>query len=209
MVRDFMDAVWEFLFGNEIIKQCNAFDFVLAVLCLMSAIFAYINGIVKEVLSIIKWWVPIVVAYFYPIRAVSRFVKHYSESVNIQIFAGCLTTFLIAFFFAYIILREIHDRIVDKQDSIFSLNKVLGAFFGIFRMLFLVFIVLAVFPNLGNLELLSKSYSIGVMMKDSKMKMSIDNSVKKTKELKKSSNKKSSITNDDDLYNELVKSSDE
>lgn len=204
-----MDAVLEFIFDNEIIKQCNAFDFVLLVLCLMSAVFAYINGIVKEVLSIIKWWVPAIVAYFYPIRAVSRFIKHYSESVNIQIFVGCLATFLIAFFCSYVILREIHDRIVDKQDAIFSLNKVLGGFYGIFRMLFFVFVTIAIFPNLGNLELLSQSYSIGVMMKDSKMKTSIDNSVKKTKELKRTSKKKSAITNDDELYNELVKSSDQ
>lgn len=204
-----MDAVLEFIFNNEIIKQCNAFDFVLGVLCIMSAAFAYINGIVMEVLSIIKWWVPAIIAYFYPIRAVSRFIKHYSESVNIQIFVGCLATFLIAFFCSYVILREIHDRIVDKQDALFSLNKVLGGLYGIFRMLFFVFIIIAIFPNLGNLELLSQSYTIGVMMKDSKMRTSFGNSVKKTNELRKKSNKKSPITNDDELYNELVKSSDE
>ena len=206
--RAFMDSVLDFLVDSEIIKQFNAFDFALIILCVMSAVFAYINGIVKEILSIIKWWVPTIVAYFYPFRAVSRFFKRYCESVNVQIFIGCLATFLISFFCCYIILREIHDRIVDKQDSMFSINKVLGAIYGVFRVLIIVFVLLSMFQEYtSNLKILSTSYSVPHLFKDNKIKASIDSGLERTKKVKRTT--KSALTDDDELYEELTHGSDE
>ncbi|MEP3244963.1 MAG: CvpA family protein [Sneathiella sp.] len=116
----------------------NIADAGILVVLLISAIFGFIRGFVKEVLSISGWiGATFIALYLFPV------LKPYArEYINILLIADILTGALI-FILSLVILSYISHAISEKvkASALGALDRSLGIFFGIGRAIILVGIV--------------------------------------------------------------------
>lgn len=116
----------------------NSLDVVILIIVLISALIALNRGLIKEVLSIIGWFLG-VVAVIYLLPYVQPLMEEHVESEMMAIVASAFAV-LIVFFVIWIYLTSI---IIGKvRDSKLSgMDRVLGLFFGVLRAFLLVILL--------------------------------------------------------------------
>ena len=116
----------------------NSLDVVILIIVLISALIALNRGLIKEVLSIIGWFLG-VVAVIYLLPYVQPLMEEHVESEIMAIVASAFAI-LIVFFVIWIYLTSI---IIGKvRDSKLSgMDRVLGLFFGLLRAFLLVILL--------------------------------------------------------------------
>ena len=116
----------------------NSLDVVILIIVLISALIALNRGLIKEVLSIIGWFLG-VVAVIYLLPYVQPLMEEHVESEIMAIVASAFAV-LIVFFVIWIYLTSI---IIGKvRDSKLSgMDRVLGLFFGLLRAFLLVILL--------------------------------------------------------------------
>lgn len=196
------------IFVQNVLPSFNFVDYTIISLVIISSCLSFANGIVKEILILFKWGVPIVAAYFYPIKQIALYVKKYFDNAHFQTFVGSFATFLIVYFICYIIFREINDRLIEKNDKFFSINKVIGFFYGIAKIYVFEVIFFAIFPSYMESDCCKESYILQNTINEidnNKVVKQIKNNVKKQHEKIISKVKESKDSGYDKLYNELKK----
>lgn len=116
-------------------EQLNNLDVVILIITAVSALIALCRGLVKEVLSIIGWFLAAVVV-FYMLPILTPFAKNYIAS---SMMAGIVTALLILIVF-YIIWLLSTDKMVSKirTSKLSALDRILGLVFGVLRACLLV-----------------------------------------------------------------------
>ena len=116
----------------------NSLDVVILIIVLISALIALNRGLIKEVLSIIGWFLG-VVAVIYLLPYVQPLMEEHIESEMMAIVASAFAV-LIVFFVIWIYLTSI---IIGKvRDSKLSgMDRVLGLFFGVLRAFLLIILL--------------------------------------------------------------------
>lgn len=116
-------------------QQLNNLDVVILIIIGISALIALSRGLIKEVLSIIGWFLAVMsVVYLLPVT--TPFAEKYIESSSM---AAVATSFIIVILF-FIIWILLTGSIVSKvkKSKLGNIDRILGLFFGIFRAFLLV-----------------------------------------------------------------------
>ncbi len=113
----------------------NSLDVFILIIILISALIALNRGLMKEVLSIIGWFLGIV-AVIYLLPYVQPLMENHVESETMAVISSSFAI-LIVFFVVWIYLTAI---VIGKvRDSKLSgMDRVLGLFFGILRAFLLI-----------------------------------------------------------------------
>lgn len=116
----------------------NSLDVVILIIVLISALIALNRGLIKEVLSIIGWFLGIV-AVIYLLPYVQPLMEAHIESEIMAIVASAFTI-LIIFFVIWIYLTSI---VIGKirNSKLSGMDRVLGLFFGILRAFLLIILL--------------------------------------------------------------------
>lgn len=127
----------------------TAFDFVVVGIVLVSGIFAYVRGFVREALSLAAWILAAVIAYYafpYTVPFFGRFLPR-GPVANV---VAAAVLFILALMVLHVIAKLAAGRV--KHSALSPIDRTLGLLFGLARGLLLVcvgYIVLAWFwpPN--------------------------------------------------------------
>ena len=113
----------------------NGLDIFILIVVLVSALIALNRGLIKEVLSIIGWFLG-VVAVIYLLPIVQPLMEQHIESELMAVIASAFSI-LILFFVIWIYLTSfIVDKVRDSKLS--GMDRVLGLFFGVLRAFLLI-----------------------------------------------------------------------
>ena len=128
----------------------NQFDLGVIVFILLSGLFAFARGFVKEVLSVIAWFGASLAA-LYAFPYLRPFVLRFTPSPEVGDAAASLTAFIIALVILSFITAAVSRRVKDSPLS--AIDRTLGLFFGVTRgalLAVLIYIALStVLPALG------------------------------------------------------------
>ncbi len=113
----------------------NNLDLCILVVVAISALIALNRGLIKEVLSIIGWFLSVVVIVFM-LPIVKPLVQTRVEDDTMAIITSALLIFVIFFILWIIITSSIIDKI--RSSKLSSLDRTLGLFFGVIRACILV-----------------------------------------------------------------------
>ncbi len=116
----------------------NSLDVVILIIVLISALIALNRGLIKEVLSIIGWFLG-VAAVIYLLPYVQPLMEEHIESEMMAIVASSFTI-LIVFFIIWIYLTSIVIGKV-RSSKLSGMDRLLGLFFGILRAFLLIILL--------------------------------------------------------------------
>lgn len=128
----------------------TAFDFVIIAIILLSSIFAFSRGLVREALSIGAWILAAVIA-FYAFPYVLPFVGRYVPKGVVADIAAGAGVFILALVLLHMIARMLAGRV--KNSHLSPVDRTLGLLFGLARGLVLaciLYIALAWFLPAGE-----------------------------------------------------------
>lgn len=105
-------------------------DLAIVLIILVSAVFAYFRGFVREVLAVMGW-LGAIIATLYLFQPLSPFARRYIHS---ELFAD-LTTGVVIFIVSLVILSLISQSLSNKvqRSRLSSVDRILGFFFGVAR----------------------------------------------------------------------------
>lgn len=113
----------------------NNLDIFILIIVLVSGLIALNRGLVKEVLSIIGWFLS-VVAIVMLLPVVQPLVKHFAEGETVSMVVAAIFILIVFFVIWIIITSQIIDNI--RSSKLSSLDRLLGLFFGIIRACILI-----------------------------------------------------------------------
>jgi membrane protein required for colicin V production len=128
----------------------TAFDFVIIAIILLSSVFAFSRGLVREALSIAAWVLAAVIA-FYAFPYVLPFVGRYVPKGAVADIVAGAGVFLVALVLLHMIARMLAGRV--KSSHLSAVDRTLGLLFGLARGLVLaciLYIALAWFLPAGE-----------------------------------------------------------
>ena len=116
----------------------NGLDIAIIVIVLISALIALNRGLIKEVLSIIGWFLAVAAVVFL-LPAVQPFAEEYIDSELMAIVSSAFAI-LIIFFILWIYLSSV---IIGKirASKLSGMDRLLGLFFGILRAFLLIILL--------------------------------------------------------------------
>lgn len=113
----------------------NNLDIFILIIVLVSGLIALNRGLVKEVLSIIGWFLS-VVAIVMLLPVVQPAVKNFAEGETFSAVVSAILILIVFFVIWIIITSKIIDNI--RSSKLSSLDRILGLFFGVLRACILV-----------------------------------------------------------------------
>ena len=130
-------------------ETLSSFDFISVGLILFSGFFAYLRGLIKEVLLILNWILAIVLAYFVSpllfvsISEIDFIMRILGDSCELMM----ILSFLLGFTLALIAISFVTYRISYLiETSVFNeVNKIFGLLFGFLRGGIIVIIFLIIY----------------------------------------------------------------
>ncbi len=108
----------------------NPLDLAILAIVLVSAIFAYFRGFVREVLAVMGW-LGAIVATLYLFQPLSPFARRYIHSELIADLATGVTIFIISLVILSLISQSLSDKV--QRSRLSSVDRILGFFFGVAR----------------------------------------------------------------------------
>ncbi|HJO74918.1 MAG TPA: CvpA family protein [Rhodospirillales bacterium] len=108
----------------------NALDIGVGILLLISAVFAYMRGLVHEVLSI-AGWIGAIFATFYGFPIAQPFARQLTTINILADFAAGIIIFVVALVFLSLLTRRISKKV--KDSALGAVDRSLGFLFGLAR----------------------------------------------------------------------------
>lgn len=108
----------------------NPLDLAILAIVLVSAIFAYFRGFVREVLAVMGW-LGAIVATLYLFQPLSPFARRYIHSELIADLATGVTVFIISLVILSLMSQSLSDKV--QRSRLSSVDRILGFFFGVAR----------------------------------------------------------------------------
>lgn len=119
-------------------------DYVIIFIIFVSVFFGLFRGFFKEIISSFFWFFN-----FYFFNKYYYFNSFYIDALQ-NIFLKNKISILVIFFFYKKMLNYISKKIIKKMNFSFF-NIVLGGFFGIFRSMIIIFLLLFIFKYFSNI----------------------------------------------------------
>ena len=108
----------------------NALDIGVGVLLLISAVFAYLRGLVHEILSI-AGWIGAIFATVYGFPYAQSFARQLTTINILADFAAGIVIFVVALVFLSLLTRRISNKV--KDSALGAVDRSLGFLFGLAR----------------------------------------------------------------------------
>lgn len=129
-------------------QQFNWIDYLFFAVMIISMIFGYRRGFIREIISLVVWFVALALPTFLG-PVIAPHLSGFSENPSIQIGVAFLGIFVIVFIIG-LVINFIARKAIDKT-GLSGADRFIGVIFGLFRGI----AILAVVVSFVNLTVLS------------------------------------------------------